>query len=119
MAYKLIAAGSYLARNLLLPNPFDSLTEPVVIKGVELNSTVLNWIVGIIIAPIAYLVVGCFYSKGEAPALGAFAYLIVYTILTGIVYLLGIFSFKWYGFVLVIACIALLFFGAIKVGEAK
>lgn len=85
--YGLMAGISVVVRQFFLPNPFEcfgSMTE------------LYNWIAGLILAPLAYALVGLVYRSGEAPALGSFLYLLVYTLLTGILWVLGQFSFAWW-----------------------
>jgi len=82
--YKLMSSLSILVRGLLLPNPFDSMKWGVLI----------NWGVGIILAPFTYGIVGLFYEGGSAPAWGSFLYLFFYSMHTALILLCGTFDFK-------------------------
>ena len=78
---------SLLVRQFYLPNPFECFGA----KGL-----IYNWGAGLILAPLAYALVGLVYRSGDAPALGSFLYLVTYAILTGILWVLGQFSFAWW-----------------------
>lgn len=98
--YSLMTVISVLVRQFVLPNPFECFGE---------KATLINWIAEPIIQVVAYGIVGLFYVKGSAPALGSLAYLAVYALIIGILWVLGIFSFAWWWIlILVIAVIALI-----------
>lgn len=81
--YKLVAIISLLIRNFLLPNPFEH-----VVMG-----ELINLGVGLALYPITYLIVGLFYERGSAPALGSLLYLFFYAVHTGVIVLCGAFNF--------------------------
>ena len=85
--YGLIATISLLVRQFLLPNPFECFGS---------MAEIYNWIAGLILAPLSFVLVGLVYRRGEAPALGSFLYLLTYAVLTGILWVLGQFSFAWW-----------------------
>lgn len=85
--YGIIAVISILIRNFALPNPFECFGD---------NAIIINWIAEPIIHAVAFGLVGLIYSKGEAPALGSFLYLLAYAMITGILLLFGIFNFAWW-----------------------
>lgn len=98
--YSLMTVISVLVRQFVLPNPFECFGE---------KATLINWIAEPIIQVVAYGIVGLFYVKGSDPALGSLAYLAVYALIIGILWVLGIFSFAWWWIlILVIAVIALI-----------
>ena len=68
---------SVIVRQFVLPNPFECFGEKAVL---------INWIAEPIIQAIAYLIVGLFYVKGSAPALGSLAYLAVYAACIGVLW---------------------------------
>lgn len=98
--YKIISVLSMLIRQFCLPNPFECFGDSAVL---------INWIAGIVIASITYLIVGLVYEKGSDPAVGSLLYLITYSLLTGILYILGIFSFAWWWIMILVV----VFVGAI------
>lgn len=82
--YNLISILSIIIRQFLLPNPFASLP----------NGELYNLLASIILYPITYLIVGLYYEKGSAPALGSFLYLLFYMVHTGLIALCGYFYFS-------------------------
>lgn len=78
---------SVLIRQFALPNPFECFGE---------SAALINWIAEPIMHAIAYGIVGLFYVRGSAPLLGSIAYLFTYALLTGILWVMGIFSFAWW-----------------------
>ena len=85
--YKLISVLSLLIRQFCLPNPFECFGD---------SAWLINLIAGIIIAPIAFWIVGTVYQKGSEPVIGSVLYLVAYALLTGILWVMGIFSFAWW-----------------------
>ena len=85
---------SLIIRQFYLPNPFEYLGW--------VQGNIVNWIVGIILHPICFGIVGLFYMKGSAPAWGSFLYLITYSAFTFILYLMGLFEFVWWWVICVI-----------------
>lgn len=85
---------SLIIRQFYLPNPFEYLGWA--------QGNIVNWIVGIILHPICFGIVGLFYMKGSAPAWGSFLYLITYSAFTFILYLIGLFEFIWWGVIFVL-----------------
>lgn len=81
--YKIIASISLIIRQFYIPNPFEPRTDA--------------WILNIFAEPIMHMVtfsvVGIFYERGSAPALGSLLYLIFYFIHTGLLMLMG--YFQW------------------------
>ena len=90
--YKLISALSVLIRQFCLPNPFECFGDSAVL---------INWIAGIVIVPITYVIVGLVYEKGSEPAVGSLLYLVTYALLTGVLCVMSIFSFAW-GWILIL-----------------
>lgn len=88
--YGLMASISLLVRQFLLPNPFECFGDMAILY---------NWLAGLALTPIAYALVGLIYRRGEAPALGSFLFLLTYAGLTGILWVLGQFSFAWWAIV--------------------
>ena len=100
-AYGIMATVSLIIRQFFLPNPFAYL-------GVQ--GIIVNWIVGFIIHPIAFGIVGLRYIKGSDPAWGSFLYLVVYSAITGILYVMGLFAFAWWWVLcVIIMCITVPF----------
>lgn len=99
---------SVIVRQFVLPNPFECFGDSAIL---------INWIAEPIIQVIAYGVVGLFYRRGAAPALGSFLYLIAYAIIIGILWLMGIFSFAWWWILIIVVTIAALICGGIWLKE--
>ena len=95
--YAAMALISILVRQYILPNPFECFGDMAILY---------NWIAGVILVPLSYFLVGQVYWRGESPSLGSFLFLMVYAILTGVLWLLGQFSFAWWAIASVIALIA-------------
>ena len=96
--YALVAVIGALVRQFALPNPFDCFG----------NSA---WLCNLIAEPIIHVValgtVGLIYQRGECPPLGSFLYLVAYAAITGILALMGVFSFAWWWvLIIVLAMIA-------------
>ena len=70
--YSLMTIISTLVRQFVLPNPFECFGDKAII---------INWVAEPIIHVIAYGLVGLFYIKGSAPAIGSFLYLIAYALI--------------------------------------
>ena len=98
--YKIISLLSLLIRQFCLPNPFECFGDSVLL---------INWIAGIVMAPITYLIVGLAYDKGSEPAAGSLLYLVTYALLTGVLCVMSIFSFAWWWILILVA----VFIGAI------
>ena len=85
--YKLISVLSLLIRQFFLPNPFECFGD---------SALLINWIAGIVMAPVTYLLAGLVYEKGSEPAVGSLLYLVIYAILIGVLCVMSIFSFAWW-----------------------
>lgn len=92
--YAIMAVISIIVRQVYLANPFECFGN-------------MAWIYNLIAEPIihavAYGLVGLIYHKGEFPALGSFLYLVAYAATTGILALMGIFSFAWWWVLIITA----------------
>lgn len=98
--YKIIAAISMLIRQFYLPNPFEALGDGLQVEicnvSVVLPPSLLNWLAEPIMWVVTYGVVGMYYQRGSAPALGSFLYLLFFCIHTGLVHLMALADFnKW------------------------
>lgn len=108
--YRLITVASILVRQFCLPNPFECFGNMAILY---------NWIAGVALTPIAYALVGLIYNRGEAPAWGSFLYLLTYAGLTGILWVLGQFSFAWWCIAIVIAVCGLIVYGLRRWTEGR
>lgn len=92
--YGLMVVISILVRQFCLPNPFECFGD-------------MAWLYNLVAEPIihgaAFLLVGTIYRKGSFPALGSFLYLVAYAVITGILALMGIFSFAWWWVLIIVA----------------
>lgn len=93
MIYGLIAIVSTVIRQFYLPNPFECFGDSAVLY---------NWIAGVLIHPVAFLLVGTVYRSGDCPPLGSFLYLLAYAAITGVLALMGIFSFAWWWVLIIV-----------------
>ena len=97
--YAIMTLISTVVRQFVLPNPFECFGDKAIL---------INWIAEPFIHIIAYVLVGKVYDRGSAPALGSFLYLVAYVALTGILLLMGVFSFAWWWIaIILIALIAI------------
>ena len=75
-----------------MPNPFEALGEGLTVTIAEapllLTPELLNLIADPIIGAITFGVVGLYYKKGSAPAIGSILYMVFYAIHIGLLYLL-------------------------------
>ena len=94
--YGLMMGISLFVRQFCLPNPFECFGDSAIL---------INWIAEPIMQIVSYGLVGLVYHKGEAPALGSFLYLLTYTTLTGILWVLGQVSFAWWAIAGMVAAI--------------
>lgn len=92
--YKIMAGLSILIRQFYIPNPFEPRADA--------------WLLNLIAEPVMYMitfnVVGIFYARGSAPALGSFLYLIFYFIHTGLLMLMG--YFQWTKIAIIIIAVS-------------
>lgn len=91
--YAIIAVISTLVRQFYLPNPFECFGERAIL---------INWIAEPIIHVVAFGLVGLFYHSGDCPPLGSFLYLVAYAAITGILALMGVFSFAWWWVLIIV-----------------
>ena len=75
--YRFICLVSYLIRQFCLPNPFEPLGD---------ISVLLNWVAGVVLVPVSYLMTGLYYDGGD-PAEGSIKFLFVYFLNTMIILL--------------------------------
>lgn len=100
--YKLICLSSIFIRQFLLPNPFSKLH----------NAELYNWLATGLLVPITYFIVGLFYKRGAAPAIGSFLFLFIFIIHTGILLLCGVFHFNAFACIIIsIVYVAILIVG--------
>ena len=106
--YGIITLISVIVRQFVLPNPFECFGD---------NANLINWIAEPIIQVIAYGIVGLFYIRGSAPALGSLLYLLTYTLIIGLLWILGIFSFAWWWILIIVLAIIALICGVVWLKE--
>ena len=94
--YSMIWLVSFLVRQFCLPNPFVCFGN---------YAFVINMAAGLVLTPFTYAIVGAIYERDSAPALGSLLFLIVYAVLNGILYVMGVFSFAWW-WILILATAA-------------
>lgn len=95
--YELIKFSGLVIRQFCLPNPFESMWPE--------KAFVLNLLFGMLLLPIAYLLVGRWYERGDGAALGSFIFNAVYIILSlalwGFIMLLKIITENVIAFILI------------------
>ena len=101
-AYFIISLIGLCIRQFLLPNPFECFGD---------NAALLNHIAELVIHAITYTVVGLFYVRKSAPALGSIAYTVTYASMFGYLYLCGRCSFLWWKVLLLSIGVALIISG--------
>ncbi len=96
--YRIFSVLSFLIRQFVLPNPFESFAgQEITLWGTKIiiEPIAANWISGIILFPISYFVAGLFYKREmEMPALGSFLYFAFYCLHTFIIYVFCKLSFS-------------------------
>ena len=76
MVYFFFKYIGLIVRQYCLPNPFEALWPD--------KAALLNFILGIILVPVSYKIVGLDYTRGENPVQGCILFNLVYICLTGI-----------------------------------
>lgn len=81
MLYKIIATISALARQFLLPNPFERFFSD------SFHAALFNLLIGVVMLHIfAYVITGAIYDKASrTPIVGSLLYMINYALATGVV----------------------------------
>lgn len=106
--YAIMAVISIIVRQVYLPNPFECFGD-------------MAWLYNLIAEPIihgaAFLLVGTIYHKGSFPALGSFLYLVAYAAITGVLALMGIFSFAWWWVLIIVAAMIAVGILLVKLGR--
>lgn len=91
--YGIMTIISVLVRQFMLPNPFECFGD---------KALLINWLAEPIIQVVAYGLVGIFYTSGSAPVIGSLLYLLMYAIIVGLLWLMGIFSFAWWWVLIIV-----------------
>ena len=109
--YRMMVIISWFIRQFWISNPFEALGEGLVVrigeKSLLLNPELLNWGIGFILPGVTYFVVGFYYEKGSAPALGSILYLLVYCVHIFLLRIVSLFRFSTW----VVVAIVLLYIG--------
>lgn len=104
--YKLMAAISIWIRQFYIPNPFESLGDGLVVNmgktSMLLPPEALNWVAEPFMHGITFVIVGLYYDRRSAPALGSFLYLIVYCIHTFLLWLMSLAGFATWAVILIV-----------------
>ena len=104
--YKLIATISIFIRQFYIPNPFEALGDGLVVNMGEISMLLppeaLNWAAEPIMHGITFVIVGLYYERGSAPALGSFLYLIFYCIHTFLLWLMSVAGFATWAITLIV-----------------
>lgn len=102
--YKLISVGSMFCRNLILPNPFESLEY----------GALINFALDPILWFTTYKIVGLFYERRSAPVIGSLLYLLFYSFHTGLIMICGRFGFSTLSIIIILVLYIAILFGLIK-----
>ena len=96
--YELFKVIGFLIRQFLLPNPFESICPE--------RAAVINLLFGIILMPVAYIIVGRIYDRHfDEPVVGSFMFNVVYIVLTVITWgLLALFTWMCDNLIVVLIC---------------
>lgn len=104
--YKIIALISNIVRQFYVPNPFEALEGGLGVtlynNQVILGPECLNLITEPLMHVITFSVVGLYYDRGSAPALGSVLYLLFYCIHTFILWLMSLTSFAHWAVILIL-----------------
>ena len=104
--YKLIATISIILRQYFIPNPFEALGDGMMItlegSQILLSPEILNWIAEPIIFTLTFGIVGLYYERGSAPALGSLLYLLFYCVHTFILWILSVLGFEEWAIIVVV-----------------
>ncbi len=104
--YKLIAAISILIRQFCIPNSFDALGDGLIVNigetSILLPPGVLNWVAEPIMHMVTFAIVGLYYDRGSAPALGSFLYLLFYCVHTFLLWLMSMAGFSTWAVVVIV-----------------
>ena len=99
----------WLIRQFAIPNPFEVLGEGIVVSigdiPFTLSPEILNWIADPIIFTVTFGIVGLYYIKGSAPALGSFLYMLFYCIHIGLLYFVLLYVYPTVWLMVVIGCV--------------
>lgn len=82
--YKLMRIISFLIRQYYIPNPFEALGNELIVDiwdaSLLLTPTMLNWIAGLFLPGLTYVIVGMYYEERSNPRLGCLLYLVFFAI---------------------------------------
>ena len=116
--YKFIVAISILIRQFYLLNPFEALGDGLIVNIGEtpmvLPPEVLNWIAEPFMHVVTFAVVGLYYDRGSAPALGSFLYLLFYCTHIFLLWLMSLAGFTTWAVVLTVAIYIVCHMGIMK-----
>ena len=107
MLYAIVCVVSVVVRQFYLPNPFECFGDIALL---------INIVAEPMIHAIAFKTVGLMgYRSGSAPALGSFLYLVIYSVIVGLLMIFSIHSFAWWWILTVILIIVVLIVGVIHI----
>ena len=113
--YLALSGIFWFIRQFFMPNPFEVLGEGIAItvlgSSLVLTPEILNWIAGLFLPSITFVIVGLYYSRGSCPVWGSLLYMFFFCLHTFILYLMS-----WaYPYILIIVLIAVVYI-ALHVG---
>lgn len=82
--YYLIYTISVIYRQFFMANPFENATIEV-----PFGPVFFNMIIGAMLVPITYMVVGIFYKRRSSPAVGSMLFLMFYLVHNGLLVLMS------------------------------
>lgn len=105
--YSLVKGISILIRQFIIPNPFEKLSEPLLISiygsKIELPPAFLNILAEPLLFLLTFLVVGLYYQRGiDQPAKGSLLYLLFYCIHVALLQMLSSFNFSFIAIIIVV-----------------
>ena len=107
MLYAIICVASVIIRQFYLPNPFECFGSIALL---------INVIAEPIIHAIAFKTVGLMgYRSGSAPALGSLLYLVIYSVIVGLLMMFSIYSFAWWWILTVLLVVLVLIVGIMRI----
>lgn len=103
--YKLMVVIGPLIRLFCIPNPFEALDDGLVVNigeaPVLMPPEILNWVAEPFMHMVTFGVVGLYYDRGSAPALGSVLYLLFYYVHTFMLWLMSLTGFATWAVVLI------------------
>lgn len=91
--YLTLSGLFWFIRQFFMPNPFEVLGEGITVTmgstAILLSPDVLNWIAGLFLPTITFIIVGLYYIRGSFPVGGSILYMAFFCLHNLILYLMS------------------------------